>query len=171
MKSGRVMGLLLVGSGLGLFAVGLAVLFLFKAAAGLSVAGLGVGIILLTIVSLPLFGAGIFLIVRSGQESQQEEVLIKQRKILDMVAARGEVRISDLVLELKTTREQVQNWVYNLVGMGLFSGYINWNDGVLYSSQAAQLKDLTECKRCGGQVSLAGKGVSKCQHCGTEYFL
>lgn len=171
MKSGRVMGFLLAGSGAAVFVVGLAVLILFKAAADLSIAGLGVGVILLTIVSLPLSGAGIFLIVKAGQEGKEEEIIAKQRKILDMVAARGEVRISDLVLELKTTREQVQNWVYNLVGMGVFSGYINWNDGVLYSAQAAQLRDLHECKRCGGQVTLAGKGVSKCQHCGTEYFL
>ena len=171
MKSGRVMGFLLMGSGVGLFVIGLAMLFLFKAAADLSVAGLGIGVILLTILSLPLSGAGIFLTAKAGQEGRQEETAAKQRRILDAVAARGEVRISDLVLELKSTREQVQNWVYNLVGMGLFSGYINWNDGVLYSAQAAQLKDLTECKRCGGQVSLAGKGVIKCQHCGTEYFL
>ncbi|MBI3241086.1 MAG: hypothetical protein HYZ49_02185 [Chloroflexi bacterium] len=171
MKSGRVMGFLLAGSGAAVFVVGLAVLLVFQVAADLTVAGLGVGIILLMIISLPLFGAGIFLVVRAGQEGQQEEVMAKQRRILDAVAARGEVRISDLVLELKATREQVQNWVYNLVGMGVFSGYINWEDGVLYSAQAAQLRDLHECKRCGGQVSLAGKGVIKCRHCGTEYFL
>ena len=88
-----------------------------------------------------------------------------------MVLTRGEVRISDVVLELESTRSQVQQWVYTLVGMGLFSGYINWEDGILYSREASKLKDIHECLRCGGDVALAGKGMSKCKYCGTEYFL
>ena len=171
MNSGRVMGFVLAGSGLAVMAIGLAVLGLFSAAAGLNAAGFGAGVILLAIISLPLLGAGIFLVIKAGQESKEEEIVAKQRKLLDMVSARGEVRISDAALELKTSRDQVQSWVYNLVGLGLFSGYINWDDGTLFSAQAAQLRDLTECKKCGGQVSLAGKGVIKCQYCGTEYFL
>lgn len=169
--NGKVVGIILIVSGLAVGVIGLALLGLFAVAAGLNVAGFGVGVILLTIVSLPLFGAGIFLLVKSQQEGKDDEVMAKQRRILDAVQARGQVRISDLVMELKSTREQVQNWIYNLVGMGLFSGYINWEDGVLYSMDASQLKDKTACVRCGGQVTLAGKGVSKCQHCGTEYFL
>lgn len=168
---GRVAGFTLIGSGLAVGVIGLAVLGLFAGASGLNVAGFGVGAILLLIIVLPLVGAGIFLLARSSQEGKEEEIIAKQRKILDAVQARGQVRISDLVLELKSSKEQVQNWVYNLVGLGLFSGYIDWADGVLYSIQASQLKDLTECKKCGGKVTLAGKGVSKCQYCGTEYFL
>ena len=168
--TGRVAGIILIVSGIAVDIVGLAVLSVFTLS-GLTASGAGVGIILLAIISLPLFGAGVFLLVKSTQEGAEDEIIAKQRKILDMVAARGQVRISDLALELKSSREQVQNWIYNLVGMGLFSGYINWDDGVLYSMQASQLKDKTQCMRCGGQVTLAGKGVSKCQHCGTEYFL
>ncbi|MEK7808754.1 MAG: hypothetical protein AAB571_06755 [Chloroflexota bacterium] len=166
----KVAGIILIVSGIAVCVVGGAVLCVFTMA-GLTASGVGVGVILLAIISLPLFGAGVFLIIKSTQEGKDDEIIAKQRKILDMVATRGQVRISDLVLELKSSREQVQNWIYNLVGMGLFSGYINWEDGVLYSMQASQLKDKTQCVRCGGQVTLAGKGVSKCQHCGTEYFL
>jgi len=168
---GRVVAFILIGSGLAVGAVGLAVLALFAGAAGLSAAGFGVGVILLLIITLPLLGAGIFLLMKSAQEGKEEEIVAKQRKILDAVQARGQIRLSDLVMELKSSKEQVQNWVYNLVGMGLFSGYIDWDEGLLYSIQASQLKDLTECKKCGGKVTLAGKGVSKCQYCGTEYFL
>lgn len=168
--TGKVAGIILIVSGIAVCVIGAAVLGVFTMA-GLTASGVGVGVILLAIISLPLFGAGVFLIIKSTQEGKDDEIIAKQRKILDMVAARGQVRISDLVLELKSSREQVQSWVYNLVGMGLFSGYINWDDGVLYSVQASQLKDKTMCMRCGGQVTLAGKGVSKCQHCGTEYFL
>ncbi len=171
MKSGRIAGWLLIAGGVAVIVLGLAVLGLFAGAAGLQAAGFGIGVILLGIISLPLLAAGIFLLAKAGQESKEEDVVVKQRRILDMVTARGQVRISEIVFELKSTREQVQNWVYNLVGLGLFSGYINWDDGMLYSAQASQLRDLTVCKKCGGQVSLAGKGVIKCQYCGTEYFL
>ncbi len=171
MKSGQVAGVLLVIGAGAVVVIGLAVLGVFSAAGGLTAAGFGVGVVLLAIISLPLLGAGAFLLARSRQEGQDEAVVAKQRKILDMVSARGQVSIADMALELKASRDQVQSWVYNLVGLGLFSGYINWNDGTLYSAQAAQLRDLTTCKKCGGQVSLAGKGVIKCQYCGTEYFL
>jgi len=168
--NGRVAGIILIVSGIAVCVIGVAVLGVFTMA-GLTASGTGVGVILLAIISLPLFGSGLFLIIQSAQEGKDDEIIAKQRRILDAVQARGQVRISDLVLELKSSREQVQNWIYNLVGMGLFSGYISWEDGVLYSVQASQLKDKTTCVRCGGQVTLAGKGVSKCQHCGTEYFL
>jgi DNA-directed RNA polymerase subunit RPC12/RpoP len=52
----------------------------------------------------------------------------------------------------------------------LFSGYINWDDGVLYSKQASQLKTGT-CPNCGAKLELAGKGVVKCSACGSEVFL
>ncbi len=61
--------------------------------------------------------------------------------------------------------------IYKLVGMELFNGYINWDEGKLYSVEAAGLVNLTSCKNCGGQIKLAGKGVSKCPYCGTEYYL
>jgi tRNA(Ile2) C34 agmatinyltransferase TiaS len=65
----------------------------------------------------------------------------------------------------------VQNQVHALVGMGVFSGYVNWDDGVLYSAEAANLRDLERCKYCGGELKLVGKGVISCPFCGTEYFL
>lgn len=171
MKSGRIAGIVLIASGVAVELMGLTVLTIFSSGSDLTAAGFGAGVIILTIISLPLLGAGVFLVLKAGQEGKEEETAAKQRKVLDMVAARGQVRISDMALELNAPREQIQSWVYNLVGLGLFSGYINWDDGVLYSAQAAQLRDLTTCKKCGGQVSLVGKGIIKCQYCGTEYFL
>lgn len=161
----------MIGGGAATVVIGLAILILFAASAGLQAAGFGVGVIFVMIVALPLTGGGIFLFFKAGQEGREEETAARQRKILEMVAARGELRVSDAAIELKVSRDQIQSWVYNLVGLGLFSGYINWNDGVLYSAQAAQLSGLEMCKKCGGKVSLAGKGVIKCQYCGTEYFL
>ena len=171
MKPGQVAGVLMIVGGALVIVVGLIILAVLMAAGGLYVAGFAVGVVFLVIIALPLAGAGIFLVIKAGQEGKDEENAAKQRKILEMVATRGELRISDAAIELKASRDQIQSWVYNLVGLGLFSGYINWDDGMLYSAQAAQLKGLETCKKCGGKVSLAGKGVIKCQYCGTEYFV
>lgn len=171
MKTGRVVAGLLIGAGAIVLVAGIALIGVMAAAGFVNPAGLAVGIFFMILVSLPLMGLGIVLFVRASQEGKDEESQMKQRKILEMVAARGQVRISDAALELKASRDQIQSWVYNLVGLGLFSGYINWDDGILYSAQASQLKGLDTCKKCGGKLEIAGKGVIKCPYCGTEYFI
>jgi hypothetical protein len=126
---------------------------------------------LLSLPILLLLGGGIFLLVRSGREAKTDAERETLRRILDMVSSRGQIPISDLVLELASTRVQVQRQVHTLVGMGVFSGYVNWDEGVLYSAEAASLRDLDRCKHCGGELKLVGKGVISCPFCGTEYFL
>jgi len=87
-----------------------------------------------------------------------------------MVQAQGQVKISDVALELDASRDQVKEWVYDLVHKGLFAGYINWDEGTLYSRDAAQLRG-DKCPSCGGELELAGKGVVRCPYCGAEIFL
>ena len=130
---------------------------------------LGLG--LLALVVLPTLGAGVYLLARGGQEEQAGREAAQLRKVLDVVKTRGQVPVTDLVLELGSTRDQVHDLIYGLVGMGVFSGYVNWDEGVLYSAEASALRGLERCKHCGGEVKLAGKGVIKCPYCGTEYFL
>jgi hypothetical protein len=120
---------------------------------------------------LLLLGAGVFLLARSGREAIEDAEREVLRRILDLVQSKGEVPISDLVIEFKSSVGQVQNQVHALVGMGVFSGYVNWDEGVLYSAEAANLRDLERCKHCGGELKLVGKGVISCPFCGTEYFL
>jgi DNA-directed RNA polymerase subunit RPC12/RpoP len=86
-----------------------------------------------------------------------------------MVLARGQVRVAEVALELNATRDQVKDYIYDLVGKGLFTGYINWNDGVLYAKEASEMR--RKCPNCGGELELAGKGVFECPYCGTEIFL
>jgi len=116
-------------------------------------------------------GIGASLLARSREVAAGDKEQAQLRKILDMVKSKGQVPISELVIDLGSTRKQVQDQVHSLVGMGLFSGYINWDEGTLYSAEAANLRELDRCKHCGGEVSFAGKGVLVCKHCGTEYFL
>jgi hypothetical protein len=170
-KNGRTIGVLLVVAGGVVALIGLAWLLASRSGGGLQTGGALVGAMLLALPVLILAGAGAFLIARSRTEAAQQAEQAQLRRILDTVESRGSIPISDLVLELRASRDTVQRQIHSLVGLGIFSGYINWEDGVLYSAQASSLRSLEKCKRCGGQLKLAGKGVITCPYCGTEYFL
>jgi hypothetical protein len=137
-----------------------------------SVGGNILGFVLLVVVLvLPMAGVGGYLFVKGRKEQVEDQQAAMQRKILDMVKTRGKVNVSDVVVELQSSLPAVQDMVYKLVGMGVFSGYVNWDEGTLYSAEASELRGIEQCKNCGGNLTLAGKGIIKCPFCGTEYFL
>lgn len=140
-------------------------------AEGGSMGGVILGIVVSLFVALPFEAAGVYMLVRSRSQAAQQTDAVRQRKILDMVKTRGQIDISDLVIELNSTTQQVRDDVYKLVGMGLFTGYVNWDKGLLYSKEASQLRGNNTCPNCGGQLSLGGKGVITCPYCGAEIFL
>ena len=121
--------------------------------------------------ALPLLAGGTYFLVRGRAEERDLARVQEQRRLLDMVATQGSVQISDLVLDLDSNRDQVQRDLTDLVGRGLFSGYVDWDKGVLYSVEASKLQGQKACPNCGGQVELAGKGLIKCPYCGAEIFL
>jgi hypothetical protein len=122
------------------------------------------------IIGLPFLGVGAYMVVRGRAEEAQMAEVQKQKQILNMVTTQGQISIAEAALKLDVSRDQVKAWVYDLVGKGLFSGYINWDDGLLISRRAADLRG-DKCPNCGGQVELSGKGVVSCPYCGTEVFL
>lgn len=170
-NTGRIAGIILIAAGLG-FCL-LAALWLgVQVQSSLSPGGAVLGALVAFIfVVVPLVGLGAYLLIRGSQEAKEQAQIEKERRVLDMVMTRGQVRISDLALELKSSREQVQAWIYDLVGKELFSGYVNWSEGVLYSRDASQLRANNKCPNCGGEVELAGKGVVRCPYCGSDIFL
>jgi hypothetical protein len=91
----------------------------------------------------------------------------KQQALLDAVQARGKVRLEMLMRLLDATHEQVRDWIYQLVQRGQFRGYINWQEGILYSSYAKHIGENSQCPQCGGKLSPAGASTIRCEHCGT----
>ncbi|WP_374686097.1 hypothetical protein [Promineifilum sp.] len=169
---GRTLGILLIIGGIVVGAIIIAMMTAFRNGGNLTADGMVLGIALgLLVLSLPQLGFGVFLLMRGQQEAVVAETAGQQRKLLGMVKARGQVNIADVALEMRVSRDQIQSMLYELVNMGLYSGYINWDEGTLYSSQASELRTLDRCKNCSGQLELAGKGVIRCPFCGTEYFL
>ena len=172
MNQGRLIGIILIIIGFSIAIIsGLFLAVQSSSDAGLSGGGAVVGAGLAFIPIALFVGVGIFMYVKGGQEAEEESVMEKQRQIMDIVRSRGEVNINDLALEVNSSVDSVKGLVHQLVGLQVFSGYINWKDGTLYSAEASNLRELSSCKNCGGEIQLVGKGVVACPYCGTEYFL
>jgi len=169
--SGRVVGFLLLGAGL-IIGGGIWIWLLLGLHSGdLESTGATLGFVFSLFFVIPLVGGGLFFVIRGQSEAREAERISEQRRLLDIVSTRGQVPISDLVLDLRTTREDVGRLLNELVGRGLFSGYVDWKKGILYSVDAAKLQGQNKCPNCGGEVALAGKGLIKCPYCGAEIFL
>ncbi|MEA2512417.1 MAG: hypothetical protein QOF01_2068 [Thermomicrobiales bacterium] len=170
--SGRLVGILLLGFGL-ILGVAIVLWLVFgvldqKTERTGAIFGF---VLLFGCLVLPLVGGGIYFLIKGQAEAKDLARVQEQRRLLDIVTTRGQVTIPDLVLELNSTRERVQRDLNELVGRGLFSGYVDWSKGVLYSVEASKLQGQTHCPNCGGELQLAGKGLIKCPYCGAEIFL
>ena len=170
MGQGKTLGLVLLFVGLIIGLIMTAWLGTNLATGSLQATGFVLGLALLAILVLPFFAVGIVLLVRGRAESRDYARVAQERKLLDMVLTRGQLAVADAALELNLARDQVRNYVYDLVGKGLFTGYVNWDDGILYAREAAAMQS-NKCPNCGGVREVAGKGVVRCQHCGSELFL
>jgi len=171
MNTGKIIGLILIVVGIAVGLVGtLVVVANYVGGQTETMSGMVLGVACAIVLAIPLIGVGVFMLIRGQREAVEFAEVEKERKLLGMVQAQGQVKISDVALELKATRDQVKAWVYDLVHKGLFAGYINWDEGTLYSRDAAQLHG-NKCPSCGGELELAGKGTVKCPYCGAEIFL
>jgi DNA-directed RNA polymerase subunit RPC12/RpoP len=130
---------------------------------------LGLAIVFIVLVA-PLVGGGLYLFARGSAEAKEYAEIAKERKLLGIVQTQGQVRVTDVALEMQLDRDQVKSYVYDLVNKGLFTGYINWDDGILYSKTAKEMQ-TGKCPNCGGELQIAGKGVIKCPYCGSEIFV
>jgi len=170
-RSGRLIGIILIVVGT-LLCLVLSGVFSSSVLSQetLHMGGLILGLAIAFFIAAPVVVVGIYLVVRGRAEEAEMADVGRQRKILDMVKTRGQVNITDLVFELSSTSDQVRDDIYKIVGMGLFTGYVNWDDDVLYSKEASQLTG-NKCPNCGGEQEFAGKGVITCKYCGTDVFL
>jgi len=167
---GKTIGVILVVVGLTILVV--AALFLFSGVSEGRLRGSGfmLGLALVLVLALPVLAGGIVTFLRGQSEAAQFAEAEKEKRILNIVQTHGQVNVSDVVIEMNLTRDQVKEYIYDLVGKGLFTGYINWEDGILYARQAAEMQ-TTKCPNCGGVREVVGKGVVKCPYCGSELFL
>jgi ribosomal protein S27AE len=167
MNQGKTLGYILIAIG--------ALIFIFGAvwAFGGSIATSGGRILAMFfafIVAAPLIAFGIYSLNKGTGEAAESVQIKRQQKLLGMVQAQGQIDIPNASIELGVTRDETKLLIYDLIGKQLFSGYVDWDAGKLFSADAAKIKDGT-CPKCGGKLELAGKGMVKCPYCGSEVFL
>ncbi|MBL8147263.1 MAG: hypothetical protein JNL34_12840 [Anaerolineae bacterium] len=171
MNSSKLIGIVLAVVGFGIALIGGLWLSSQLQSEALQAGGALLGAGLLFIPVALLVGGGIYLLSQGSKEQQRTSEMQRQRQLLDIVRSRGQVSVQDVAVEMGIPLSEVKSLVHQLVGLQVFSGYVNWDDGTLYSVDASQLRTLDKCKNCGGELRLSGKGVVTCRFCGTEYFL
>ena len=119
---GKNLGTILIIGGIvvGLVIVGLMAVYRSEGSLTSGAATLGIVIGFLVLV-LPQLGFGAYLLLRGRQDAAVAASAGKQRQMLGMIKARGQVNIADLAIDLRTSRDEVQRMVYELVNMGLYS--------------------------------------------------
>jgi len=166
-ENGRIVGLIIMMIAGVLFVGWTAVV----ATSDTTTGGLIVGLFLALLVCVPLAGIGFYLFRRGQQEESEFAQVAKEKKILNMVLTQGQVTVQEIIVELQQPREDVEDMIRHLVGKQLFSGAIDWDQGILFSIESQNLTDGRKCPNCGGEVEFAGKGLIQCPWCGSEVFL
>ena len=171
MSGMRTIGWVLIGIGV-LWLLGTVAVFLSGFATGktdLPAALMGI-MMFGAPLSVALGIAGVLLVVKGKRDDASMSDVKFERRVLDMIEARGTVTTHDMAGDLGATPAQVEDAVRDLVGKRLFTGFINWDAHRIYSEAAAHLETST-CPNCGGKLDLAGKDLAACPYCGTEIFL
>jgi hypothetical protein len=90
---------------------------------------------------------------------------------VDILKARGHRSIDELAQDMDTSPDTVEDLLHQLTGLQVFSGYIHWKEAMIYWTEAAKLRSLSQCSICGTPIRLTSSGATPCQTCGTEYFI
>ena len=71
------------------------------------------------LISLPFLAVGVYFLLTGRGEVKAESSVDKERAILNSVMTRGKVSIPDLAIEGNLTRDQVKDYIYDLIGKDL----------------------------------------------------
>lgn len=174
--SGRLIGLVLIGIaivmllGAGIWVFGASSQTGSRLNGGGAALTMGCALLVAAIVA----GFGVWFLMQGRGESTQFAEVEKEKRILNMVQTQGTVELSTISLEMNMPLDKVKAAIYDLVGKGLFTGYVDWKVGKLVSADAATISQSAatgKCPNCGAPQAMAGKGVVRCDYCGAEIFL
>jgi hypothetical protein len=169
--SGKTIGMILIAVGV---IVALLGIFYFATNSQTDSAAKVLGIGICVIPAAVIAGFGVWFTMQGKGEAAQFAEVEKEKKILNIVSTQGTVQIGNVALETGMTLDQVKNALYDLVGKGLFTGYVDWRGGKLVSADAAVINQAVitgKCPNCGAPQVVGGKGVIRCEYCGTEFFI
>lgn len=136
---------------------------------GVAPAVLGIGFFGL-IPALLFWTVGAILWRRHNAEVRQDRDRHLREEVLERVMTRGRCKFDELAQELGVSPKTVEEAIYDVVGMKLFTGYVNWPGREIIAMEAEQISG-DKCPNCGGAIELAGKSMARCPYCGTQIFL
>lgn len=170
-SNGKVVGMVLIGVGVVVFIGAAGFMAVGVYANGMGIGGAALGLMICGFLPLiVLGGVGTYLFLNGRKEEAELAVIRKKERLLGLIQAQGQASIGPIMMELNMTRDEVTTAIYELVAMGLFSGYIDW-DTITFYSQDASAVGSNQCPNCGGVRELVGKGVVKCPYCGVSLFV
>ncbi|HUF39076.1 MAG TPA: hypothetical protein VMN57_11175 [Anaerolineales bacterium] len=170
-SNGKIVGLVLIGAGVAIALVATAFMGVGYSTGSTGPAGAALGVVICGLLPLIAFGGvGGYLFVTGKKEEAELVVIRKKERLLGLIQAQGKASVGPIMMEMEMTRDQVTEAIYELVAMGLFSGYIDWDTLTFYSEDAAAVGS-NQCPNCGGIRELVGKGIVKCQYCGVGLFI
>lgn len=119
----------------------------------------------------PILGFGIYRYAKSTQDERisTAEEMEKPRQLLDILRERGQADISSLSQELDASPDEIKTMIDDLISLELFSGIINWDDGIIAIIDSNVLGLIDACKNCQNPIEMKEQTVTICTHCGTEY--
>jgi hypothetical protein len=169
--SGRIIGMVLLGVGVIVAILGV---IYWQSTNNTDSAAKNLGMAVCILPAVIIAGVGVWFLMQGRSETTQFAQVEKEKKILNVIATQGTVQLSGVALETNMTMDQVKNAIYDLVGKGLFTGYVDWKAGKLVSADAAVINQAVitgKCPNCGAPQVVGGKGVIRCDFCGTEFFI
>jgi hypothetical protein len=170
MGSGRLVGIILLAIGV-IFALVLGAWLLAGQGEGkIQATGMIFGFFLMLILVVPFIAGGVYFLVKGQGEAKEYAEIQKEQRLLNMVSTQGKVQLPNAAIEMNLSIDQIKSYVYDLVGKGLFTGYIDWKSSTLFAADAAKMGSTT-CPNCGGVRELVGKGTVRCPYCGAELFI
>lgn len=118
--------------------------------------------------------AGVYLYIqdeRAAETPSEESLVRKQRDLLDMLKGAGRVNLAQAAETLNVDTLTLRDMIQELGRWQVFSGYVNWQEGVLVAMQTEALRSAQDCQHCGERLDFVGQQAVRCSACGTEYFL
>jgi hypothetical protein len=103
------------------------------------------------------------------EQRQRRDVHLRE-ELLQRVMTRGRCKFDELAQELRVKPKVIEEALYDVVGMKLFTGYVNWPGREIIAMEAEQISG-DKCPNCGGAIELSGKSMARCPYCGTQVFL
>ncbi len=172
MNSGRLLGIVLSVMGFTIAVAAGLYLAVRLSRSELDVTGVLVGAGLAFIPVALLAGAGLYIYAQNArrEEPEPESTMRQQRDLVDWLRSQGHISLDDAAQRLNVEVDAVRAIVRELIGLRVFSGYVDWQSGVLYQVETERLRAMHDCQTCGSPIDVPENGVVGCKGCQTEYF-